>query len=215
MPPQKTPDRPCPIDAVRAVAALIVVVVHARPAVKGTKGYAVAGFFNFLDDILFPRGQLGVAVFFVISNYVNDNSNTGSFGRVKPVATIKPARNWPADANKKNERENRQYHLPHARAQRKFAHASSSTMEKEEGAVGCDLLFEIGAINNETDYKRRGRRNQTDSSSALRIFRQRSGRAHSCIHASKDTIGAETCKRGLCGGLLTAAASEIQTGETV
>ena len=70
MPPTIPPDRIHSIDALRAVAALIVLFAHAWPAVMGNDGYVGAGFFNFLNDAVFQRGQLGVTLFFVISGYV-------------------------------------------------------------------------------------------------------------------------------------------------
>ena len=68
--PQREKQRITSIDSMRGIAALIVVYCHILPAMSSGEAGAFGYMLEFLRDQIFQRGQMGVALFFIISGYV-------------------------------------------------------------------------------------------------------------------------------------------------
>ena len=66
------------IDSMRGIAALIVVYTHILPAAPAGGLTSFRLFLELLNDLIFQRGQLGVALFFIISGYVVPYSLAGA-----------------------------------------------------------------------------------------------------------------------------------------
>jgi len=58
------------IDTMRGIAALIVVYCHFLPVTPVGNGSSLTALLDLLREQIFQRGQLGVALFFIISGYV-------------------------------------------------------------------------------------------------------------------------------------------------
>jgi len=69
------------IDSMRGIAALIVVYAHILPVMAVGDGNPLADLLEFLRHQIFQRGQLGVALFFIISGYVVPFSLIGAKDR--------------------------------------------------------------------------------------------------------------------------------------
>ena len=79
------------VQLLRGIAALLVVLCHARYALIGTPG-------NPLADMLFAPGSMGVDLFFIISGFIMCYSTAGSDGSPGYVARFaikRFARVWP------------------------------------------------------------------------------------------------------------------------